>query len=103
MADNKFDLEDRLVRFAGDSILFTKTLPIDKGGKTIEDQLTRASMSAALNYGEVQGTDTDKDFIHKMALVLKELKESRVALKIAKYISLVINSNWINCPLSVMS
>lgn len=86
MNKQNFDLEDRLVRFAGEIIIYTKTLPNDKAGKTLEDQMTRSSVSAALNYGEVQGTDTEKDFIHKMSIVLKELKETRVALKIAKYI-----------------
>jgi four helix bundle protein len=86
MEANKFDLEDRLVRFAGEVVLFTRTLPTDKAGKTLEDQMTRASISAALNYGETQGTDTDKDFIHKMSIVLKELKETRVAFKITLYV-----------------
>ena len=87
MNEPKYDLEDRLVRFAGDVILFTKYLPVDKGGKTLEDQITRSSISSALNYGEVQGAETDKDFIHKMSVVLKELKETRVAFKIAKYVN----------------
>ncbi|MEL6810886.1 MAG: four helix bundle protein, partial [Bacteroidota bacterium] len=45
-------------------------------------QLNRSSTSAALNYGEVQGAASNKDFVHKMNIVLKELKESRVNLKI---------------------
>jgi four helix bundle protein len=86
MDTNKYDLEDRLVRFAGEVIIFTKTLPFDKAGKTLEDQMTRSSISAALNYGEAQGTETDKDFVHKMSIVLKELKETRVAFKITLYV-----------------
>ena len=73
MVDSKYDLEERLVKFAGEVLIFSKTLPLDKGGKTLEDQMIRSSISAALNYGEVQGTDTSKDFIYKMSLVLKEL------------------------------
>ena len=53
-----------------------------------KNQLTRSSGSAALNYGEAQGTVTNKDFINKMSIVVKELKESRCALKILKYAKL---------------
>lgn len=48
----------------------------------LSKQLIRSATGAALNYGEVQGTESAKDFIHKMGIVLKELKESRVNLKI---------------------
>ena len=77
-----FDLEDRLVEYASSIIGFAESLPKTRAGLTLEDQIVRASISSALNYGEVQGTRTDKDFTHKMGLVLKELKETRVGLKI---------------------
>jgi len=81
-----YDLEDRLVAFAGDCIFYLRTVPNDAEGSYYKDQLLRASGSSALHYGEAQGTNTKRDFIHKMAMVLKELKESRVALKVLKYI-----------------
>lgn len=52
----------------------------------IKNQLIRSSGSASLNFGEAQGTVTDKDFIFKVSLVVKELKESRNSLKILDYI-----------------
>jgi four helix bundle protein len=48
----------------------------------LSKQLIRSSTAAALNYGEVQGAESTRDFIHKMGIVLKDLKESRVNLKI---------------------
>ncbi len=42
----------------------------------------RSCHSPAFNYGEAQGAESPKDFIHKMGIILKELKECRVALKI---------------------
>jgi four helix bundle protein len=45
-------------------------------------QLIRSTTGAALNYGEAQGAESERDFIHKIGIVLKELKESRVNLKI---------------------
>ncbi len=81
-----FNLEDRLVRFAGESILFTRTLSKSYESEYYKNQLIRSSGSSSLNFGEAQGTITDKDFIFKVSLVVKELKESRNAIKILNYI-----------------
>jgi len=52
------------------------------------NQLIRSSGSPVLNYGEAQATVTDKDFIHKMSISVKELKESRGCLKVLAYLNL---------------
>lgn len=78
----KFDFEDRLVDFAADAILFCKDLPRDMSGEYYGNQLLRSAGSSALNFGETQGTNTVKDYINKASISLKELKESRVNLKI---------------------
>ncbi len=86
--NKKYDLEDRLVEFAAKIILFIKALPKDTVGQYYGGQLLRSSGSAALNFGEAQGTKTNKDYISKASIALKELKETRVNLKIltkAKY------------------
>lgn len=71
--DNKiFNLEDRLVRFAGECILFTRTLTKSYENEYYKNQLIRSSGSSSLNFGEAQGTITDKDFIFKVSLVVKE-------------------------------
>lgn len=86
-----YDLADRLVRFStmishmADSIVETKE------GSNIRNQLLRSSSSAALNYGEALVPESNADFIHKISICLKELMESRIALKI------IINRNL--CPL----
>ena len=82
MAEKTYNFEDRLVQFAGETIFYCQTLPKDQVGRYYFDQIQRSSGSSALHYGEAQGTDTSKDFIHKMSGVLKELKETRVALKV---------------------
>lgn len=82
----KFDLEDRLVAFAGEIILFANRVPSDYAGQHLKGQIIRSASSTALNYGESLGTETTKDAIHKNSLVLKELKETRVNLKILKYL-----------------
>ncbi len=87
MIQKLFNFEDRLVQFAGETIFFCKELPKDNIGKYYFDQMLRSTGSSALNFGEAQGTNTVKDFIHKMTTVLKELKETKVSLKVLGYIS----------------
>ena len=81
-----FNFEDRLVRFAGECILFTRNLNKSYENEYYKNQLIRSSGSSSLNFGEAQGPITDKDFIFKVSLVVKELKESRNSLKILNYI-----------------
>lgn len=81
-----FNFEDRLVRFAGECIFFTRNLNKSYENEYYKNQLIRSSGSASLNFGEAQGTISDKDFIFKVGLVVKELKESRNSLKILNYI-----------------
>lgn len=81
-----FNFDDRLIRFAGECIFFTRQLERIFENEYYKNQLIRSSGSASLNFGEAQGTISDKDFIFKVSLVVKELKESRNSLKILDYI-----------------
>lgn len=81
-----FNFEDRLVRFAGECIIFSRKLEKTFEHDYYKNQLIRSSGCSSLNYGEAQGTITDKDFIFKISLSIKELKESRNSLKILDYI-----------------
>ena len=85
-SDKIFNFEDRLVRFAGECIFFTRNLNKSFENEYYKNQLIRSSGSSSLNFGEAQGTITNKDFIFKLGLVVKELKESRNSLKILNYI-----------------
>ncbi len=78
----KFDLEDRLVDFAVTIIDTVEALPRTRAGNHIAGQLVRCGTSPALNYGEAQSAESRKDFIHKMKIVLKELRETSICLKI---------------------
>ena len=81
-----FNFEDRLVRFAGECIFFTRNLNRSFENEYYKNQLIRSSGGASLNFGEAQGTISDKDFVFKVGLTVKELKESRNSLKILNYI-----------------
>lgn len=78
----RYDLEDRLVDFAIRIINVVEALPDNRAGRHISGQLIRSGTSPALNYGEAQSAESRRDFIHKMKIALKELRETLVWLKI---------------------
>jgi len=77
-----FDLENRLVNYASAVIDIVEQLPPKFVCTHLGKQLIRSSTGAALNYGEAQAAESSADFIHKLKISLKELKESQISLKI---------------------
>ena len=75
-----FDLEERLIDFAVRIIRTAESLPKTKAGNHIAGQLIRCGTSPAPNYGEAQSAESRSDFIHKMKVSLKELRETKVWL-----------------------
>ena len=82
METKKYDLEDRFVEYTCRMIDVVEALPNNRAGNYIAGQLVRSCHSPTFNYGEAQGAESRNDFIHKMGVILKELKECRTALKI---------------------
>lgn len=82
MADYQFDLEDRLIDFAVRAINVAESLPETRTGRHVSGQLIRSGTSPAPNYGEAQSAESRKDFIHKLKIALKELRETMIWLKI---------------------
>lgn len=82
METKKFDLEDRLVKFACVCLDICELLPSSKAGQNLEYQLCKSGTAPALMYGEAQAAESSPDFIHKMKLVLKEIRETRINLRI---------------------
>lgn len=83
----KYDLEQRLIDFAVLIIQTVESLPDTRTGNHLGNQLLRSGTSPALNYGEAQGAESKRDFIHKFGVILKELRESLICLKILKRIT----------------
>ncbi len=75
-------LSDRLLGFAAAVIKITDTLPTTVAGRHIGGRLIRAGTSCGSNYEEACGAESRPDFMHKMSIVLKELKESRFWLRL---------------------
>jgi four helix bundle protein len=90
-----FDLERRLINFAVLIIGIVETMRNSKSGKYLAGQLTRCGTSPALNYGEAQSSESQKDFIHKIKIVLKELRETHICLKIIYQSNLFKDENRI--------
>ncbi|MCY7310221.1 MAG: four helix bundle protein [Chitinophagaceae bacterium] len=82
MEQRKYDLEDRFVDYTCRMIDVVEALPKTRAGNYIAGQLVRSCHSPTFNYGEAQGAESRNDFIHKMGVILKELKECRTASKI---------------------
>ena len=89
MGEKIFDLEDRLVEFACRIIVIVETLPKTRAGNYVAGQLIRCGLAPALLYGEAQSAESRMDFVHKMKIVLKELKETRVCIKIIDKASMI--------------
>ena len=86
---NKFELEERLIDFAVQSMEISELISNSYVGRHLGGQLMRSGSSPALNYGEAQGAESQKDFIHKLKIIIKELRESHICLKIIKQKGLV--------------
>lgn len=82
MTNTKYDLEERLIDFAVIITDIVEALPNTRLGNYIAGQLVRSGISPSLNYGEAQSAESRNDFIHKMKIILKELRESMISLKI---------------------
>ena len=78
----QYDLQDRLIEFAVRVLNVVESLPNDRVGNHVAGQLVRSGTSPAPNYGEAQSAESRKDFIHKMKVALKELRETLVWLLI---------------------
>ncbi|NOT51724.1 MAG: four helix bundle protein [Chitinophagaceae bacterium] len=82
MATRVYDLEERLIEFGTRIVDVVESLPNKRAGNYIAGHLIRCGLAPPLLYGEAQASESSDDFIHKMKVVLKELKEARVCLKL---------------------
>jgi four helix bundle protein len=87
--NKEFNLEDRLIDFAVKIIYVAESLPKTKTGNHIAGQLIRCGTAPAPNYGEAQDAESRADFIHKMKVSLKELRETKIWLLITGKANLI--------------
>ena len=96
MKQKKFDLQERLIDFSIAIMEISESLHANFASKHIGGQLLRSGTSTALNYGEAQSAESPADFVHKMKICLKELRETLIGLKIIARKPLTNNLEIVN-------
>jgi len=80
--EEKRNLNERLLEYGARIIRLVESLPKNLVGRRIGDQLLRSGTSVGANYEEAQGAESKEDFIHKLQIALKELRESNYWLRL---------------------
>ena len=92
MPDRTFDLEERLLEYAAQIVRLVEKLPNTRAGNHIAGQLLRSGTSPLPNHGEAEGAESKNDFIHKLGICHKELRESRRWLKLIRRVPLLTDT-----------
>jgi four helix bundle protein len=85
----RYDLEERLLEFASRIVRLVDALPHTRAGNHIGSQLLRCGTSPLANHGEVEAAESRNDFIHKLRICLKELRETSRWLRLVERVELV--------------
>ena len=88
-SENRYNLEERLLEYALRIIRLVDALPANKAGRHVADQLLRCGTSPLANHGELQGAESRKDFIHKLGICLKEIRETQRWLRLVHRVPLL--------------
>jgi four helix bundle protein len=95
-------LAERLMEFAARCGKVVDALPDTRMGRHLAGQLVRCGTSTAPNYAEACAAESRSDFIHKLGVALKELRESRVWLQLCARCGLLPRSRLLpltgECP-----
>jgi four helix bundle protein len=84
-----YDLVDRLLEYAARVIRLCESPPQTRAGNHVAGQFLRCGTSPLANHAEAQGAESRRDFVHKLAICLKEIKECRRWLRLVQRIPLV--------------
>ncbi len=96
MNKQKYDLEERLLEYSARIIRVVDELPNTRVGNHIAAQLLRSGTSAYPNHGEAQAAESTKDFVHKLRISLKKLRETKRWLKLIQFIQLIKKTEKLN-------
>lgn len=89
MTAEQYDLEERLLEYAARIIRLSERMVRSLAGQHVAQQILRSGTSALPNHGEAQAAESNRDFIHKLKLCLKELRETERWLKLIQRVPLV--------------
>ncbi len=100
MKERVFDLDQRLLDYAAEIVRIVERLPNTRAGNHVAGQLLRSGTSPLPNHGEAEGAESRNDFIHKMSVCYKELREARRWLQLIQRVPLVPDPAEINTLLN---
>ncbi len=89
MESKKYDLEERLLEYSASIIRLVEKIVNTKAGNHVSGQMLRSGTSPYFNHGEAEAAESPKDFVHKMGICLKELRETKRALRLTKRVPLI--------------
>ncbi len=92
MSDQRYDLEERLLEYAALIVRLVEKLPNTRAGNHLASQLLRSGTSSLPNHGEAEGAESRNDFIHKLGICHKELRESRRWLRLIQRVPLLTDA-----------
>lgn len=87
--ETRYDLEERLLEYAVRVMRLVDALPATHARRHVADQLLRCGTSPLANHGELQGAESRKDFIHKLGICLKEIREAHRWLRLIHRVPLI--------------
>ncbi len=99
MKKQTYDLEERLLQYSVRIIKIVEQLSNTKAGNHVAGQLLRSGTSPYPNHGEAQAAESPKDFVHKLSISLKELRESQRWLKLIQHVPLINKAELLNTDL----
>ena len=95
----RYDLEDRLLAYAAMIVRLVERLPNTRTGNHIAGQLLRSGTSPLSNHAEAQAAESPPDFVHKLRICLKELRESKRWLRLVRKVPLAKPSSTVDAAL----
>ena len=93
MKKQTYDLEERLLEYSVQIIKIVEQLPKTRIGNHVAGHILRSGTSPYPNHGEAQAAESAKDFIHKLRIALKELRETHRWLKLIQRVPLINRNN----------
>ncbi len=100
MPERIYDLEERLLDYAALIVRLTERLPDTRAGNHIAGHLLRSGTSPLPNHGEAEGAESKNDFVHKLGICHKELRESRRWLRLIKRVPLLTDTDALDTALN---
>jgi four helix bundle protein len=96
----EYNLEERLLEYSASIVRLVESMVKTKAGNHVGGQLLRSGTSLYFNHGEAEAAESARDFVHKMGICLKELLETKRALRLTNRVPLVASPSPVDQLLS---